>query len=116
MVNGIDNHQFIAIFQEEVPGNVVEQAKSLFDVLAISDRVLLIRTPIDDPKPISNFFGMDGALTTMQLSMDAGAGDVLPEPREPNSGHGSKTERFTRWIPLQGYVGLVQEGRRHPEP
>ncbi len=64
----------------------MEQAKSLFEVLAISDKVLLIRTPIDDPKPISNFFGMDSSPNTMQLSMDTGAGDVLPEPREPTVG------------------------------
>lgn len=52
-------HLFVAFFEEDIPQHIKETAEQTFPVYAVSDRILLLRTPISDPQAISTFFRMD---------------------------------------------------------
>ena len=91
---------FLVIFEEAIASEEKEQAKSSFSaggVFELSDRILLVQTPISDPKSLSMSFG---------LSDEAGSSNVGVVFKLDGSYYGHYYSSLWDWLKKAREVGV----------
>ena len=91
---------FLVIFEEAIAAAAKEQAQSSFSsggVFELSDRILLVQTPISDPKSLSASFG---------LSDEAGTSNVGVVFKLDGSYYGHYYSSLWDWLKKAREVGV----------